>query len=268
MRKRGIILALALALVLAFAAAAIAGPVVDRIVKNGVLVVGTGADYPPLNFKAKNGKVMGLDMDLALILAKALKVKLKVEVIPFPKLIDALRAGKVDIVISGMTITPQRNLKVTFAGPYFVTGQGVLMKGSLMTKVHGLTDLNQPIYTTAVAAGTTGEITAKHLLPKGKLLVAKDNDEAMQALLTGKAQAMMADFPFCVLAAFRHRKDNLAALDKPITYEALGVAVPANDPQLLNLVNNFVGTLQAAGGMEHLKKRWFKRSDWMVNLPN
>ncbi len=267
MLKRGVVLVLALSLVLALAATAAAGPVVDRIVKKGVLVVGTGGDYPPLNFKATNGKAMGLDVDVATILARSLGVKLEVKIIPFPKLIGALNAGKVDIVISGMTMLAKRNLKVTFAGPYFVTGQGCLMRGDLMMKVHGLPDLNQPMYTVAVSKGTTGEMTARQMLPKAKLLVAKDNDEALQALITGKAQAMMADFPFCVLASFRHRKDNLAAVDKPFTYEPLGIAVSASDPQMLNLVNNFVGTLGASGGLDQLKKRWFKQSGWMKFLP-
>ncbi|MCF8034060.1 MAG: transporter substrate-binding domain-containing protein [Desulfarculaceae bacterium] len=267
MLKRGVVLFLCLALVLAFAATAIAGPVVDRIVKNKVLVVGTSADYPPLNFKATNGKAMGLDMDLATILAKALKVKLKVKIMPFPKLIGALQAGKVDMVIAGMTMLPLRNLKITFAGPYFVTGQGAVLKGEMMTKVRGLQDLNQPMYTVAVSEGTTGEITAKQLMPKAKLLVAKDMEGALQAVLTGKAQVMVTDFPFCVLASFRHRKDNLAALEKPFTYEPLGVAVSADDPQMLNLVNNFIGTMGASGGLDQLKIRWFKKSGWMKNLP-
>ena len=268
MFKRATVLVLALALVLCFTVAASAGPVVDRIVKNGVLVVGIAGDYPPLSFKAKNGKMMGLDVDVAVILSKALKVKLKIKAVPFPKLLDALTSGQVDIVISGMTMLPARNLKVTFAGPYFITGQGCLLKGEMMMKVHSLTDLNQPLYTVAVSEGTTGEMTAKQLLPKAKILVAKDNDAALAALMTGKAQAMMADFPFCVLASFRHRKDNLAALDKPFTYEPLGIAVSAGDPQMLNLVNNFVGTLGASGGLDQLKKRWFKQSGWMKFLPD
>ncbi|MCB2227142.1 MAG: transporter substrate-binding domain-containing protein [Desulfarculaceae bacterium] len=267
MLKRGLLLSLILALVLAFAATALAGPVVDRVVKKGVLVVGTAGDYPPLNFKATNGKAMGLDVDVATIMAKALEVKLQIKMMPFPKLMSALKKGEVDLVISGMTMLPKRNLEVCFAGPYFITGQGCLMKGDLMMKVRGLMDLNQPMYTTAVSAGTTGEMTAKQLLPKGKILVVKDNDAALQALITGKAQALMADFPFCVLASFRHRKDNLAALEKPFTYEPLGVAVAANDPQMLNLVNNYLGTLNASGGLDQLKKRWFKKSDWMKNLP-
>ena len=267
MRKRGIVIALVAFFTLALASAAMAGPVMDRILKKGELVVGTAADYPPFNFKASDGTIMGLDIDLATVLAKAINVKLKIEVIPFPKLLGALKAGKVDLVISGVTMTPVRNTKVYFAGPYFITGQGALMKGEMMQKIRDLTDFNHPEYTVAVAKGTTGEVTSKQLLPKAKMLVAKDMDTALKAVLDGKAQVMVTDFPFCVLASFRHKADNLAALGKPFTFEPLGVAVPANDPLLQNMVDNYLGTLQGGGGINELKRRWFKQSGWIKKLP-
>lgn len=267
MRKKGIVIALVAFMTLALASAALAGPVLDRILKKGELVVGTAADYPPFNFKAADGTIMGLDIDLATILAKAINVKLKIEVIPFPKLLDALNAGKVDLVISGVTMTPVRNAKVFFAGPYFITGQGALMKGEMMQKIRDLTDFNHSEYTVAVAKGTTGEVTAKQILSKAKIVVAKDMDAALKAVLDGKAQVMITDFPFCVLASFRYKADNLAALQKPFTFEPLGVAVPANDPLLQNMVDNFLGTMEGGGGINELKRRWFKQSGWIKKLP-
>ncbi len=267
MRKSGVVIALVAFLTLALASAALAGPVMDRILKKGELVVGTAADYPPFNFKAADGTIMGLDIDLAKILAKAINVKLKIEVIPFPQLLESLDAGKVDLVISGVSMTPVRNTKAYFAGPYFITGQGALMKGDMMQKVRDLTDFNHPEYTVAVPKGTTSEITAKQILPKAKILATADMDAALKALMAGKAQALIADFPFCVLSSFRHRADNLAALPKPFTFEPLGVAVPANDPLLQNMVDNYLGTLQGGGGLEELKARWFKNSGWIKKLP-
>jgi polar amino acid transport system substrate-binding protein len=267
MRKTGIVIALVAFMTLALASAALAGPVMDRIIKKGELVVGTATDYPPFNFKANDGTIMGLDVDLAKILAKAIRVKLKIEVIPFPKLLEALNAGKVDLVISGMTMTPERNTKVYFAGPYFVTGQGALMKGDMMQKIRDLTDFNKPEYTVAVNKGTTGETTVKQLLPKAKVAAFKDNEDALKALLAGKVQVMVADFPYCVLASFQYKADNLAALQKPFTFEPLGVAVPANDALLQNMVDNYLGTLTAGGGLTELKARWFKQSGWIKKLP-
>ena len=82
---------------------------------------------PPLTFKTKDQKITGLDFDLAKLIAKAVGAELKIVEMPFPELIPALEKGKIDLVISSMTITPKRNLLVSFAGPYFMTGQSFVL---------------------------------------------------------------------------------------------------------------------------------------------
>src|SRR5262245_12412781 len=93
-------------------------PVLGRIASTGELVVGRAASMPPLNMTTKNGQVVGFEIDLAQAMAQAMNVKLRVAPIPFAELMPALEAGQVDMVLSGMTITPGRNMKVAFVGPY------------------------------------------------------------------------------------------------------------------------------------------------------
>lgn len=267
MNKLFVVLALVLALLLALASAAPAGPVVDRIMQNKVLVVGTNAAYPPFTVKAKDGKVIGLDMDLARGLAAALGVKLKVKTMPFPKLLQAVAAGRLDLGMAGITMTPQRNLKMAFVGPYFVTGQGMLLKATLAASIKGPGDINQPRYTVAVAQGTTGETTAQMVLPKAKLVVAPSMPAAFKLLLSGQAQALVADFPYCALAVFRNPEAKLAALEKPFTYEPIGMALPASDALWANLLRNYLGAMMQSGKLRQLQERWFKRADWMKQLP-
>ena len=88
----------------------------DRIAQAGVLRVGTAANMPPLNMLDKSGVPMGLDVDLAEYMAGAMGVELSLVIKPFPELLPALEAGEVDMVISGLTITPERNMKVDFVG--------------------------------------------------------------------------------------------------------------------------------------------------------
>ncbi len=92
--------------------AARVAPVLDRILGKKELVVGTAASMPPLNMTMKNGQIAGLEPDLARLIAGALEVKLTLKPIPFHGLISALESGQVDMVLSAMTITPARNLKV------------------------------------------------------------------------------------------------------------------------------------------------------------
>ncbi len=136
MRKGSKIVALTVALGLMIVSGQVfaAGDVVkvssvsSRIVAKGELVVGTAASMPPLNMKTKDGEIIGMEIDLAQLIAGAMGVKLKLKPMQFNDLLPAVEKGEVDMVISGVTITPARNLKVAFAGPYFASGKSVITK--------------------------------------------------------------------------------------------------------------------------------------------
>jgi hypothetical protein len=89
----------------------------QRILKRGELRVGTSADLPPLNIRNKQGEVAGLEIDLVGALADAMKLELHFVVVSFGDLLPTPERGEVDLVISGMTMTPKRNARVAFAPP-------------------------------------------------------------------------------------------------------------------------------------------------------
>lgn len=107
---------------------AAAGPVLDGVLKKGELVVGMTGDQPPVNATTKTGGIIGLDADLARVIAASMNLKVRFAKMPFAELLPALLAGKVDMIISGMTMTTERNLKAAFIGPYHVSGKGILTK--------------------------------------------------------------------------------------------------------------------------------------------
>ena len=117
MKKTCCIWMIAFFLVTGIAPLVTAGPVMDRILKKGELVVGTTANQPPLNATSKSGQVIGFDADLARSMADTMGVKIKFVTLPFAELLPALEKGKLDIILSGMTMSPKRNLKVAFADP-------------------------------------------------------------------------------------------------------------------------------------------------------
>ncbi|HYA02284.1 MAG TPA: transporter substrate-binding domain-containing protein, partial [Syntrophobacteria bacterium] len=78
-------------------------PGLDRILKKGELVVGTVGSMPPLNMVTKAGKLTGLEIDLARMIAGGMGVKVRFETMPFDQLLPALAAGKVDMILSDMT---------------------------------------------------------------------------------------------------------------------------------------------------------------------
>ncbi|MCB2227141.1 MAG: transporter substrate-binding domain-containing protein [Desulfarculaceae bacterium] len=266
MKRLFMLAALLVALCLA-AAPAWAGPVLDRVLKNKTLVVGIATGLPPLSAKTVKGKYMGLDVDIVTGLAASLGVKVKWRPMAFDKLIKAAASGEVDVAVGGITITPARNAKVFFAGPYFVSGQTLLATEKVGASINGLADVNRPGFSVAVAEGTTGERAVREVMPKARIILAPNNDEALKMVLRGAVSAMVADYPYCAVAVFRNPEAKLGTLQKPFTFEPLGLALPPSDALWDNLVTNYLFELEGGGKMNYLKNRWFKNPGWMRLLP-
>jgi polar amino acid transport system substrate-binding protein len=275
MKKTGVILVLVLALALFSACANMTttgvskptAPVLDRILQRGELVVGTSGEQPPLTVKTKEGKIIGLDADLARYMANAMGVGLRFEVMPFPELLPALETGKVDMILSGLTITPKRNLKVAFVGPYYISGKGILTKMQRVASLKEASGMNTPDFTLAALKDSTSQLFAEKLIPRAKLVTPNSLDEAVELVIQGKVDALVADYPVCAVSAFRYRGKGLAAGEVRFTVEPLGIALPANDPLLVNWVENFLRMLQGTGGLGKLEQRWFKDGSWVKELP-
>jgi len=244
-----------------------AAPVLDRIVQRGALVVGTSGEQPPLTVKNKAGKIIGLDADLARYMANAMEVELRFEVMPFPELLPALEAGKVDMILSGMTMTPKRNLRVAFIGPYYVSGKGILTKIRTVASIKDASEMNKPDFTLAALKNSTSQLFAEKAIPRAKLVTPNSMDEAVDMVIRGEVDAMVADYPVCAVSAFRHREKGLAVGDIRFTVEPLGIALPANDPLLVNWVDNILQTLEGTGALIKVHERWFKDGSWVKELP-
>jgi polar amino acid transport system substrate-binding protein len=250
----------------AAAEAARVSPVLDRIVAKKELVVGTAASMPPFNMTTKDGKIVGMEIDLANLIAGAMNVKLTLKVVPFNNLLAALEGGQVDMILSSMTITPARNLKVAFVGPYFASGKSILTKQANAESMNDVSKVNKPDKTLVVLKGSTSQVFAEKIFPKAKLLLADDYDQAVAMLREDKAQAMVADMPICQVSVYRYPDAGLATLQKPLSYEPLGMAIPPNDFLLVNLLQNLLNMMQKDGSLEMIIDRWFKDGSWVSQL--
>jgi len=253
-------------LMLCLVSAAFAGPTVDSILKKKELVVGTSANLPPLTFKAKDGSIKGLDIDLARMIAAAMDVKLRVVEIPFNDLLPALESGKIDMILSCMTITPDRNLRVIYVGPYFVSGQSILTTKDVAININGVEDINKSDFSIAVPAGTTTEKIAKLMLPKAKLVIAGSTDGALDLLRKKKVKAMMADYPYTSVTSFKYQDKGFVA-NPPFSVEPIGIAIRPDDPLLTNFLENLLLLLKGDGMLDGASKRWFSDPSWIAELP-
>ena len=244
-----------------------ATPVIDRIQKSGMLTVGMTGNMPPLNMTSKEGELMGHEVDLARAMAKAMGVKAKLETMPFAELLPALEAGKIDMILSNMTITPGRNLKVAFVGPYFTSGKAFMTKVKTIAQADETADIDAKNTKLVALKGSTSQAFVETALPEAQLVTAKDYDEAVKMVLDDKVHAMVADYPIAVVSVFRYPDQGLLSVVTTLTYEPIGVGVPAGDPLLVNWVENFLAIAESTGLLEELNKRWLLNADWLNRLP-
>ena len=132
-----------------------AGETLQRIIDFKTLKVGMSADQPPMTTLNRQGGVMGLDVDLARGLARAMRVQLDIKVLPFGDLLTALEKGEIDLVMSNMSITPERSEKAYFAGPYMMTGKSILTRSSVLAQVEMVVN-NSPV--PVLARGRAGDV--------------------------------------------------------------------------------------------------------------
>jgi polar amino acid transport system substrate-binding protein len=244
-----------------------ASPVIDRILQRGELAVGMAGNMPPLNMTTKDGELIGYEVDLARAMAQAMGVRAKLKVIPFAELLPALQSGKIDLILSNMTITPRRNMKVAFVGPYFTSGKAFLTKIKTIAMAKKPEDVDAKKTKLVALKASTSQAFVEEAIPDATLVIANDYDEAVKMVLEDKVDAMVADYPICVVSVFRYPDQGLLSVVTTLTYEPIGVGVPAGDPLMVNWVENFMRITGKTGLLDELKEKWLQRADWLQRLP-
>ncbi len=241
----------------------------NKIVQRGELRVGLEPGYMPFEMKDKKGRLIGYDVDLAKAMAKAMGVKLKIIPTAFDGIIAGLITNKFDIIIAGMSITQQRNLKVNFSNPYLVIGQTILLNKNLKDEIKTAKDLDNKKYIITAKMGQTSEIAAKKFFKNAKIITFDTEGDAVAEVLNGKASAFINDQPFNVVFMDGKGKGTLVHLDKPLTYEPLGFAIKKGDPDFLNWINNFLRQIQedkVINWQEKHYKKWFIDTNWLKRV--
>jgi len=238
----------------------------ETILQRGELLVGMEAGYMPFEMADKKGEFIGFDIDVAKEMAKAMGVKVTFVNTAWDGIIPALVTEKFDIIISGMTVTQERNLKINFAEPYIVIGQTILLNKKHEGKVTSYKDLNDPQYTITSKLGTTGEQAIKRLMPKANYKSFEVQAEAALEVVNGNADAFVYDLPICVTFMAQHGADKFVFLDEPFTYEPLAWAVRKGDPDFLNWLDNFLRQLKNDGRYEKIYDKWIKTTDWIKDI--
>lgn len=229
----------------------------EKIQKNGKLVVGMSADYAPYEFHYidENGKdvIGGFDVDIANEIANKIGVNLVIQEMDFDALVSALPAGKVDLVISGMNPTEERAKVVDFSEVYYNSKHGILVRAEDADKYQTFADLEGA--KVGVQLGSTQEKIAKTEIPNVNLQQLSNINNLILELKAGKVDAIVMEKPVAEMAV---KSNPELALGKPTYEEQTGgnaVGIAKNNPQLLAKVNEVITELNESGKMdEYIEK--------------
>ena len=224
----------------------------EKIQKNGKLVVGMSADYAPYEFHYidENGKdvIGGFDVDIANEIANKIGVDLVIQEMDFAALVSALPAGKVDLVISGMNPTEERAKVVDFSEVYYNSKHGILVRAEDADKYQTFADLEGA--KVGVQLGSTQEKIAKTEIPNVNLQQLSNINNLILELKAGKVDAIVMEKPVAEMAV---KSNPELALGKPTYEEQTGgnaVGIAKNNPQLLAKVNEVITELNESGKMD------------------
>jgi polar amino acid transport system substrate-binding protein len=238
-----------------------ADSVLETIKKRGAIKIGMST-FVPWAMRDKNGELIGYEVDVAKRLAEDMKVKAEFVPTAWDGIIPALLAGKFDLIIGGMSITPERNLTVNFSLPYANSGIHMVANKELAAGLNSLAAFDKADVVLAARRGATPATAAKRLMPKATLRLFDEDALALQEVLNGKAHAFVTSTPTPAFEALKHPDKLFLPIPEPFVQGAEGFALRKGDPDALNFFNNWILLRQQDGWLKERHDYWFKTRDW------
>ncbi len=233
-----------------------AGSTLAAVIARGKLVVGMELKFWPFEYVDEKGDPVGFDVDIARQIAKELGVELDIKDMEWTGLIPALQAGKIDLIISGVTGTLERAKSITFSRPYFTTGLCALVSAKKAPGLASVAALDDPARIIAVKTGTTADMVAAKRFPKAHINRFKEETACVQEVVSGRADAFFYD----QISIAKHHKQNpeaTKALLTPFTYEPFCIAMPKGDFDLWQWLDMFLEISKSNGTLDDLRRKHF-----------
>lgn len=235
--------------------------VVEDVLSRGVLRVGLSS-FVPWAMRSKNGDFIGFEVDVSQAVADDMGVELEIVPVAWDGIIPALLAKKFDVIIGGMSITPERNLKVNFTHAYDESGLDMVANRKLAAKMKTLEDFNDDDVVFALRRGTSPVNYVKDNLPKAQILQFDDDVSALQEVINGRAVAWVGATPAPRFAALDHPDELFIPIDKPLESIFQGMALRKGDADALNFFNNWISSRKRSGWLQQRHAYWFESRDW------
>lgn len=239
--------------------------VIETIKERGVIKIGLSL-FKPWSMRDLNGELIGFELDVGRQLAEDMGVEVEFVPTSWDGIIPALVSGNFDTIISGMTVTPQRNLTVNFTVPYAYSGMTILAN-TAMTEGFTLEDYNSPEVTFAARRGATPATVIADMFPEAELLLFDEDGAATQEVLNGNAHATMASEPTPSSEARRYPDVLNVPFNQAFQAGGEGFAVRKGDPDALAYFNSWITAKTNTGWLKERHDYWFRGNDWADQVP-
>ena len=223
---------------------------------DGIIKMGVSADFPPFESYADDAVTfVGFDIDLMQEICNRLGMELQIQDMNFDAIVAAVQTGKLDVGVSGITITDERKESVAFSDPYFVASQSILVqKDSPITSYE---DLVNGDYTAGVQLGTTGDIMASEKIT-GRVSQYEKYGDALAALLAGKNDCMVLDTGVADAFAAANDLVVVGTFGEATDSENYGIAIAKENTELLEKVNGALAEMKEDGFIDELTAKYFE----------
>ena len=233
----------------------------DQIKQRGTIRVGLST-FVPWAMRNKEGELVGFEIDVSRRLAS--DAGLEIEFVPtaWDGIIPGLLAGKFDVIIAGMSITPPRNLSVNFTRPY---SHSELLLAASREKAGNLLrmeDYDSADVTIAVRRGSTSVQAARKNFPSATIQQFDDDILAFQEVLNGNAEAAVASTPKPEHEVLRNSDRLFIPFDEPLDRGAEAIAIRQGEADALNFFDNWIMLRTEDGWLKERRDYWFRTLDW------
>ncbi len=242
---------------------ALADGLLEEILKRGELRVGMST-FVPWAMRDQTGELIGFEIDVATKVAEDMGVKIRFVPTAWSGIIPALIAKKFDVIIGGMSITPQRNLTANFTIPYAHSGQQLAANKQLAGEFTSRQDFNSSGVTITCRRGATPCKAAQDIFPKASVRRFDDDAQAFQEVVNGNAHAMISSAPKPLFWSEAYpEKVFMPFGDENLTKGDEAFALRKGDPDSLNFFSNWIRVNKSSGWLSERHDYWFKnQSAW------
>ncbi len=235
--------------------------VIETIKQNGVLRVGMST-FVPWAMRDKEGELIGFEIDVATQLAEDMGVEAEFVPTAWDGIIPALLAGKFDVIIGGMTITPERNLTVNFTAPYAHSSLGVMANKELAKGLAWPDEYDSADVTFVCRRGATPCSYIQERFPKATLRQFDDQAQTVQEVMNGAAHVLMGSQPLPNFMIYDNPDVLFAPTDEKIDPGNEAFALRKGDPDALNYFSNWILIKESSGWLQERHDYWFGGRPW------